>query len=246
MLSVASVLLGLPLVGQTETLMVASAADASNPTYNPPPPPVVGEPGGRGQGGGYRGPECEPYAAITPLVPTAQGPAVPFQWGQTTRSHPTVWLAAPAGLAEGVTLELTLWADGTNQIYRTLLSSRDRPTGSFSVTFPPDAPALVDGEVYYWMLSIFCDPDVPDLPVRVGAYIQRTDLPVPAPAADPLNQSATYAAAGIWYDALAVLGANDSHAAETAVALTWLDLLQQVNLDTLPHQPTGSCCQEIP
>ncbi|MBD1909339.1 DUF928 domain-containing protein [Leptolyngbya sp. FACHB-8] len=225
---------------------VAAQSSATGGTFTPPPPPVVGEPGGRGQGGGSRSPECERYADVTALVPTVQVGDRTFQWGLTTRSHPTVWLSAPAGLADAVPIEFTLWSEDPQPIYRTLLTSTATAPGAFRVTFPEDTPALSTGTVYHWTVSIFCNPETPDVPVRVDAYIQRTELSIPQETSDVLQTSAAYARGGVWYDALSLLGEQYGESGDEAIAAAWTDLLQQVNLHQLPNRPIGACCQTSP
>jgi len=233
--------LGLWLVPQI-SLAQPESEDSRDRTFQSPPPPDVGEPRGRSRGGGYRGPECERYADMTPLVPTVQGGDRAFPWGLTTQTHPTLWLSAPEGLAEGVPIEFALWSEAPRPVYRTLLTSNATPPGSFQVQVPDDAPALSSDVVYYWTVSIFCDPETPDVPLEMGAYIQRTDAAIPS-ASDALQRSAAFGQAGIWYDALTVLGEGYLEQREGAIASAWSNLLNQVGLNPQPNDPVGSCCQ---
>jgi hypothetical protein len=158
------------------------------------------------------------------------------QWGFTTASHPTVWLSAPEGLEEGVAIEFALW-NQAQLVHRSTHSTASAPAGSVSLT-PTDAPTLELGEVYYWTVSIFCDAETPDVPVTIGAYIQRIAAPENWDAtAEPLQQSAAYARAGIWYDALTVLGNQYREDGNSAIADAWTTLLQQANLS--PALPVG-------
>jgi hypothetical protein len=205
--------------------------------FNPPPPPDVGEPTGRGQGGGTRGPECAPYEDVAALVPTVMVGDRPIQWGQTTEAHPTVWIATPLGLEAGLRVEFTLRDARDATVYRSIHEAIATEPGSLS--FTPRGTFLEVGELYAWSVSIFCDVEVPDVPVTVGGYIQRVESLADSGYAstNPLQRSAEYAAAGIWYDALTVLGHSYTQSSDPAIGEAWSLLLQQVSLGAIAHVP---------
>lgn len=216
---------------------------ASPILFTPPPPPYVGEPSGRGQGGGTRSPDCDRYEEVTALVPIVQVGERSIHWGLTTLAQPTVWVSAPNGLAEGTPIEFVMRNDSGQIVDRSVQVTVAVAPGS--VSFTPAAPLQI-GETYRWIVSITCDAAMPDVPVRVEGYIQRVAAPATLEAApvDPLQQAVIYASVGIWYDALAVLG--DRPDRSPMIAAAWSSLLEQINLDQLPNTPIGSCCHPEP
>lgn len=238
---------------QRSTLLFLTAAIALTPSVGvaqpsrlrfmpPPPPPNIGEPNGRGQGGGSRGGACQRYEGITALVPLATPSTV---WGITVADYPTLWLYAPQGLAENVPLELVLEDETNRSRYRTVVRSTETIAGVFSLSLT--AKPLPVGN-YRWSVSISCDPAEPDLPITIQGNLQRI-----APSAllqsqlaqtqDPIERASLYATAGIWYDALTALGERRRQANDAAAA--WSDLLQQANLDPFAAAPIAPCCSLI-
>lgn len=237
---------------QRSTLLFLTVAIVLTPTVSPaqsarlrfvppPPPPHIGEPGGRGQGGGSRGDACRRYEGVTALVPVAAPSAV--AWGVSVADHPTLWLYAPQGLAANLPLELVLEDETGQNRYRTMVRSTETIAGVFSLSLPATAPPLPVGN-YRWSVSIFCDSIEPDLPIVLQGNLQRIAPPVDlqsqlAQTQDPIEQAKLYAQAGIWYDALTTLGERRPQATDAAV---WSDLLQQGNLDAFATAPITLCC----
>ncbi len=234
------------------SLLVASTISepAVDIQYTPPPPPYVGEPSGRGRGGGTRGPECDRYAGVTPLVPLVQVGDRSIHWGLTTETHPTIWLAIPNGLVEGTPIELAIYDSQDQIIYRSMQQAKTTSAGSVSIIPTATAPPLSTDQVYRWTVSIFCDVELPDVPLQVAGYVQRVVPPMALADSlrdvDPLQRAALYAEAGIWYDALATLGHHYQQNPNPAIATAWTTLLQQANLDQVPNTPFGSCCSLAP
>lgn len=238
----------IPLLTTFLVLMPSISAGSQTPAnsilFTPPPPPDVGEPSDRSQGGGTRSPRCEQYEGVTALVPMVQTGDRQVRWGITTRAHPIIWLSAPKGLVKGTPIEFVLRDDNDQIIERSVQSAVATVPGSVSFT---TAIPLQIGKTYRWIASITCDTEIPDVPLRVEGYIQRAAQPETlTPPTDPFQQAAAYASKGIWYDALAVLGKQYRQDRSPAIAAAWLKLLQQVNLDQLPNTPIGSCCRVEP
>jgi len=228
----------------TPSISTGSQTPTNSMLFTPPPPPDVGEPGDRSQGGGTRSPKCEQYEDVTALVPTVQTGDRQVRWGLTTRAHPVIWLSAPQGLIKGTPIEFVLRDDGDKIVERSVQTAVATVPGSVSFT---TAVPLQIGKTYRWIASITCDTEIPDVPLRVEGYIQRVAQPATSTSlTDPSQQAAAYARAGIWYDALAVLGKQYRQDHSPAIAAAWLKLLQQVNLDQLPNTPIGACCSVEP
>ncbi|WP_088889229.1 DUF928 domain-containing protein [Leptolyngbya ohadii] len=227
------------------TLTILSSPALALPQFVPPPPPYRGEPGNRPQGGGTRSPECDRYTNLTPLVPSVPVGNGSMLWGLTTMARPTLWITAPVGLTAGTLIKLTLRGSNDRTVYESTQTTIATLPGSFSLS--PTTPALQEGETYRWTVSIFCDPEVPDVPIQIKGSIQRVAVPASLREAlntdDPLQHSEAYAQAGIWYDTLTVLGSQYQQTAGREIADAWLSLLQQVGLERSSHLPIGSCCR---
>ncbi|MBD2020865.1 DUF928 domain-containing protein [Leptolyngbya sp. FACHB-36] len=224
-------------------LSIPAIAQPASIQFEPPPPPPKGEPTGRGQGGGSRGP-CSPYNNLIALVPVTQG----TPWGLTTAERPSIWFHAPNGLLTGATIEFALRDEAGKTLYTSRFPTRNTPPGVFSLTLPNTAQPLQAGG-YRWALSISCSADVPDRPISISGRIQRI-LPQSLlqqqlrQAKTPLEQAAVYAKGGIWYDALTTLGTPRCRSSlpNSALAAAWTDLLQQVNLTPATSVRTITRC----
>jgi Domain of Unknown Function (DUF928) len=196
--------------------------------WQPPPiPPNLGDPSGRGQGGGSRGP-CQEYEAVSAVLP-------PSKWGLTTLAYPTVWLYLPRGLAAQVPVEFVLADSEGKVLFKEIADATPMPMGINPFPLPALAPALQVNQQYRWSIAIYCDASVPDRPVVIRGAIGRSALPVESETrlnqgSDVIDRAVVYAEQGFWYDALTTLGMarRSRGAAETAIA--WQDLLKQANL----------------
>ncbi|MCU0565490.1 MAG: DUF928 domain-containing protein [Oculatellaceae cyanobacterium Prado106] len=217
--------------------LVASAIQ-----FVPPPPPDLGEPSGRPEGGGSRG--CDAIA----LVPqTTVG-----QWGQTTEAHPTFWfrLAVGRNLTSGDRLAFKLM-DETNQVvYQSEFAAPAVAPGVVKFALPNSTPALQVNQLYRWEFSIRCDAaTIEDIPGLVQGSIQRVELSeaiantLTTPTA-PLDRAKLYASQGIWYDAMTTLGneLQPSNSPNPEIQTAWNRLLVQINLSNLESVPLVSCC----
>lgn len=101
---------------------------------------------------------------------------------------------------------------------------------------PADAPELVSGRKYRWSVSLLCNANRPSTNVFVQSWIEHI------PTKPELTQHLTgatseqerariYAAAGLWYDALATISdAYSSNPSDRSIAERYLSLLEQVGL----------------
>jgi Domain of Unknown Function (DUF928) len=204
----------------------------------PPPPPNLGDPSDRGQGGGSRG-NCDAYKTVTALLPRSQS------WGLTTQAHPMLWLNLPKGIAAQVPLELVLQDAQGKPLFKKIWKAPETPSGIISIPVPTEAPALQLNQSYRWAISIYCDAENPDTPVKIWGAIDRTALS-PAAAAKlatlplAIDQAALYAEQGVWYDAVTTLGLarrSRTHSANYPATIAWKDLLKQAELQSLMSAP---------
>jgi Domain of Unknown Function (DUF928) len=207
----------------------------------PPPPPNLGDPGGRGQGGGSRG-SCDAYKTVSALLPRSQS------WGLTTQTHPTFWLNLPKGLADQVPLEISLQNRQGKPLFKKVWNAALSNPGIVHLSLPQDAPALQINQQYRWSIAIYCDAENPDTPVMIRGTIGRVDLPPSAadrltPALSAIDKATLYAEQGIWYDAVTTLGLEQLSQPTTSASIAWNTLLQQAGLSSLRSVPVQSCCQ---
>ncbi len=201
----------------------------------PPRPPNLGEPGGRGQGGGSRG-DCTAYKDATILLPRSS------PWALTTQAHPTLWLHAPKGLAAKVPLEFVVQDAQNKTLFKTFITPAVTPAGVIPIAFPQDAPALQPNQRYQWKLSIYCDAEVPDQPIQLQGTIERTTLSPELTASleqstTPIEKAEFYAKNGIWHDAVTTLGMARLYAPSYPLTIAWKDLLRQAELNAIITAP---------
>ncbi len=199
----------------------------------PPPPPTLGEPRGRGQGGGSRG-DCKDYRYVTPLVPrTSNG----IPWGQTINDRPYLWVYAPRGFIENLPIELRLMDQQGKTIAKQSLRARATPAGVVALPFPE----LPSTTTYWWELSVYCDAAFPDVPIVRRGLIQRI-----SPSSDnrdrlqqidqSIAKSSFYAEQGLWYDALDSIGTDVSLTSSQRLGI-WRELLQQADFSGFMTAP---------
>jgi Domain of Unknown Function (DUF928) len=242
-LTLLGILIGVVLPSLAAPVKPSKSAPRPSPIrWNPPPPPPnLGDPGGRGQGGGSRG-DCKAYEGMKALLPGAQTA------GLTTQEHPTFWLNFPNGLADQVPLEMSLQTPQGKPIFKKIWNATPTPAGIVHMSLPQDAPALQLNQRYRWSISIYCDADNPDTPITVRGTIARTAL---SPTVNLTNftqlsaieKARLYAEQGIWYDALTTLGMEKRTATQPASLRAWDTLLQQAELESMISIPLQPCCQ---
>ena len=211
----------------------------------PPPPGGQGAPSGRRDGGASRG-NCLDYEGLMAIVPITNG----VVWGQTTAAHPTLWFYSPVALTPETPLELVVQDAADNYIYTTVLAV-EMEAGTMAIATPDSATALLPNEPYYWTFSINCDPERPAASVFVRGTIQRVEVDgleaFSAETERSLSQARTYAAAGIWHDALNIMGdLRQNNPADPDIEDAWTELLQQTDLSQIAPEPIQDCCVPEP
>ncbi|MEM9214196.1 MAG: DUF928 domain-containing protein [Cyanobacteria bacterium P01_F01_bin.150] len=235
--------------------------------FNAPPPPGRGAPRGRRVGGASRG-NCLNYEGLTALVPVTDNPTAsassPNQltWGQTTATNPTLWFYSPEGLIPEVPIELVV-QDGTDQYIAATTLEVEAAAGIIAVQVLPNLETnagttavstvtLPVDDLLPWTFSIYCDPERSTAFVSVKGAIQRVTMNGVMPFSGEvdvndrkrsLSQARTYAAAGIWHDALTIVATlHHAHPTDAEIDAAWTDLLQQIGLESLAAEPIQDCC----
>ncbi len=202
-------------------------------------PNDVGDPGGRGRGGGSRG-NCEKYQDLTAIVP--QDPQIA---ALTTETHPTLWFYIPTALPDGASIAFTLRDQADNDLYTNTFKPDAMDAGIIRITIPSKVTPLNLQQPYRWSLSVFCEAQNPKASVFVNGTIRRTSLPndiqrAVIAAQDPSDRAILYAKYGIWHDAVTALGV--ARGKSETIDGTWSDLLAAANLSRLDPALMLPCC----
>ncbi|MEM8805145.1 MAG: DUF928 domain-containing protein [Cyanobacteria bacterium P01_G01_bin.38] len=219
-----------------------ATANSSNVLFNAPPPPSgLGAPTGRRDGGASRG-NCPDYGNLAALVPIVEGTV----WGQTTTAQPTLWFYLPATVTPEQPIELVVQAANDDVLYMTTLAV-DAAAGNIAIALPKTI-TLPIGEPHYWTLALYCDPEQPASSVFVSGTIERVAAdgvePLLADTVPSLSLAQDYANAGVWHDALTILGAlQQSGPASSDSQMLWTALLEQVGLAAAATAPIQPCCE---
>jgi hypothetical protein len=228
-----------PIASCTLVLSLISLASFPNlamaQTVRFNPPPSIGAPGNR-EAGAVRSATCTTSdRGLLALIPETN-------LGLTTAAHPTLHVYLPPSTAE--TGEFVLYQEGTNDlVYSKSFDVKDE-TGVFAIALPDDntAPSLEVGKQYYWYFTIVCNPDDRASDVTVQGNIQR--VAVSSSIANQLRSASArdlpeiYAAAGIWYDALASLAdLNHLNPDDPFAQSGWSSLLGAVGLQSVANEP---------
>jgi hypothetical protein len=206
-----------------------------------------GAPGSR-RGGASRNPEQCPTVtpSLTALVPgidpTAGQPTIQWSQGLTSTGHPTFWFYVPytAPLTAEFVLQDKQGTEFVEQYQQTVLL----PTkpGIVSVALPVMVKSLEVGKVYRWVFSIVCNRQSRSSDVSVSGRVQRVSLSPTLTRqieAAPLHDRVLlYAANGIWYEPLTLVGDRlFSHSQNLPVMQDWTDLLSSVGLESVANAP---------
>ncbi|NJL62435.1 MAG: DUF928 domain-containing protein [Methylacidiphilales bacterium] len=234
-------------IGSGEQIIAQNLNSTSIKFEPPPPPPPTrrGEPTGRAQGGAGRG--CEP-TALVPLTKSNKSNNDSFLWGLTIAERPKFWFSLPRSLTSKDAIEFVLTDNSGKAVYQTKLNSSTTPQGIVSFAIPQNAPALEIGKPYNWSFSLYCDfKTVEDKPGNVRGSIQRVAVNPQlknqlANSKTPVQQAATYAKNGIWFDALTTLGVNIRGEKTKDISFAWTELLRQINLQKITPLPVTNCC----
>jgi len=185
-------------------------------------PPLRGAPGGR-VGGASRG----AVRLATPL-PTIELLAPNDEAGQTTSATPTLYFFVSQAVAWPTQFTISAPLQPAPVLEVTIPSPR--AAGIYALRLADYRARLEPGIVYTWSVSIIVDPKSWARNVVASAALLRVpeDAATASATRDrtPPRRAAAYAAAGLWYDAVAAAAEArnlDRHAALDA-------LMQQVGL----------------
>ncbi|MEM1280096.1 MAG: DUF928 domain-containing protein [Cyanobacteria bacterium P01_H01_bin.152] len=185
--------------------------------------PDISAPGNR-ESGSTRNEVCmAPDANLIALMPESN-------YGLTERAYPTVYFYLPATTAEH--LKFVLLNEATNELVYEGHFQIQSDEGIASVSLPNNGiqQPLAVGEAYVWYVAVICEPGAPGGDVVTEGQIARVEPLVIAPETAETELPGVYAAAGIWYDALATSATLKQDADNTAA---WNALLDAVELDSL-------------
>ncbi|MEQ8541704.1 MAG: DUF928 domain-containing protein [Coleofasciculus sp. D1-CHI-01] len=177
--------------------------------------------------------------------------------GLTVEEHPTFWFYVPDGAKKFHSMKFALWSDQGEKVYETTYPVTNALPGVMSITLPPSTPALKENQYYNWIFTVYCeDPQqaaVRSDPrrVRVRGSIQR--VPVTAELQQELNWALTprdraivLARNGIWFDSLTLIGnLRRTQTANYALAMDWINLLEDIELDAIASKPITECCSAL-
>lgn len=213
----------------------ANTAQTSDFNYEPP---------NRGmpkttQGTGSRGCTLSEPVTVTLLVPNDHT-------GQTISNRPTFfWHVSDQ---TSVPVEFALVEPGvTKPLFVQRMQVQKR--GLMRVELPADAPELVSGRKYRWSVSLLCNANRPSNNVFVQSWIERVPAKPEltqhlAGATSEQQRAKIYAAAGLWYDALATISdAYSSNSSDRSTAEGYLSLLEQVGLTQVAAQERQNLAQ---
>lgn len=226
---------------------LSEGTSAVNPVvFNAPPlPPGQGAPTGRRDGGASRG-DCPDYQALTALVPVTEGRV----WGQTTAAHPSLWFHLDAAVTPEMTIELYMQDTDDNLLYETTIATEMEP-GIFAIALPPTT-VLPENEPHLWTLSLFCDSEEFAASMFVNGTISRVSAneisdgleSLTAETVRSLAQAQRYADAGMWHDALTILGElQQADSTDIQAQQAWKTLLEQVGLEQSVDASVLPCCK---
>jgi len=200
---------------KSENNIQLAAASPPMPVYTPP---KRGAPGGR-IGGGSRGTQRDAFSLAV---------LAPDHTGLTTDPQPTLYWFISSELAT-TSVELTIMdVDGIQPLLETRLPPPVK-TGVHSLRLGDHRVRLKPGEPYRWFVALVVDPDRRSKDILAGGFVELVEPPAGLPAqiakADKKELPQLYAAAGLWYDAVAAISQlidaapNDSDLKQQRAAL---------------------------
>jgi hypothetical protein len=239
---------------------IAPAQAGGSVKYQPPKrnTPQRTEGTGTRSSTGFQCPTSPKPLFIAALAPTTHT-------GDTISSRPTLYTYFNG--TESIDIKLREIGTLTPMWKQTLQAPK---LGFAAITYPTDAPELVEGKSYQWSVEVVCDSNKSYLNKGyTSAKIQRVAEPEGLKDAlgkvtTPIDRAQVYADRGLWYEALDSL-ASASLTAPTDIALRTqlIELLEQgglvkaakqardANLSAKPEKlrpvtssrPMGSHCQ---
>lgn len=162
--------------------------------------PDIGAPGNR-ESGSTRSTTCiTPAENLVALMPQSN-------YGLTQSAYPTFYFYLPPTTAEQV--KFVLLNEATNDlVYEGRFRVQDS-AGIASVSLPDNGiqQPLAVGAAYVWYVSVVCDPTDPSADVVTEGQIARVAAQVDTADPEMTELPAQFAAAGLWFDALAAAAA---------------------------------------
>lgn len=210
------------------------------------PPPGQGAPAQTTGGGRRDGGQCpnlqtraQASAARVPLDQLLVALIPPANRGLTIAERPTFFFYVPGTSAK--TAEFVLEDNDAKQVVA-MQVKLSGTAGVVSLTPPPTAPALRNGQTYRWIFSLVCSEEGDLRDPLVTGKVQRiqptADLTNRLANASPLEQVKLYAAAGIWYEAITQLAAlRQTQPNDPKLAEAWRTLLDSVGLNAIVPAP---------
>jgi hypothetical protein len=186
-------------------------------------------------GGTRVGNTSELVAAKTPaalLVPIALLPSSNI--GRAIAERPTFYIYLPATSSREIFFSIQT-AGSQFQVYLPISGQG----GIVSITLPREAPALEVGKTYRWFVA----PIAPGGQLRpdnfsLTGWVKRVNTPPITENISAIQRATVYAANGIWYDTLDVLGGSRlKNTNDPELVKEWRSLLEQVGLGMLSSQP---------
>lgn len=243
----------LPSIGRlTATLFLLTGvvwSSAPSPVLAQYTPPDRGLPGRR-EGGGTRGNGCvDSDRPLTALAPEFTMDSTVSIYGTTVSETPKLYWYVPQVNAQA--LEFVMLDEAGNELYIQQFPA-NTASGIVGVEVPlavdNQAPLLAADQNYHWFFSVVCDTSDRSGDIISEGWVRRIPLDEmldqqlkQVPAA---QQSALYAQAGIWYDALNTAAQQRClYPDNPALTSQWNTLLTSVGLEGLVDQPLLLTCE---
>lgn len=228
-------------------------------------PTVEKEPENRGapndrQGAGTRG-DCPnvsiPLTGLIPLMPTnvsqkqqklISASTTQIALGLTVSEFPTFWFHFPYKPQDINSVKFILLDEENNSVTPEPIPIKISGTpGIISVRLPSTAKPLEIDKYYHWYFLVDCNPQSRTDDIAVEGLVKRiephSDLTSRVKTAKPEELVLIYAQAGIWHDALSLLGElRRSQPLDSTLTSDWQELLESVNLGSIATQAITPCC----
>jgi Domain of Unknown Function (DUF928) len=208
---------------------------------------VSGDPTDRGRivrrrGGAGHG-DCAALARqsqdlITSIVPRFAGE------GLTVDSHPMFWIYLPYSLSDDQSVNFVLKDEAGAVVYNPNLLATSIDRGVVSLRLPDGEKALIENQEYTWTFTLTCGDMRFWNEGVVKRVAQSNELENALKAAStPEAKAAAYRDAGLWLDAITVLGNGRRRELNNeAVQTAWTDLLTAIGLSDIASKPIADCC----
>jgi hypothetical protein len=208
---------------QAKAAAQSAARPPSRPVYQPP---ALNKPT-RTVGGGSRGTRDKVPALFV---------VAPEHVGQTTSASPSLFYFVDRVPDPSIRVEFTLLdADGVEPLVEKMLPTPKR-AGVHRVRLSDFDVKLDPGAEYEWSVALVLDPNERSKDIVATSWIDRVpeSADLKSRIAAEGASAATYADAGLWYDAIAALSDQiDGDPSNVQLAEQRADLLRQVGLDEI-------------